>query len=174
MSPRAFLAPRSPAAAPTGATTGSRAAAGSVDGVTSVAGVAQVAGGAGVELSGVSRAFGPVRAVDRVDLTVPAGTIVALLGPSGCGKTTTLRLIAGFEAPDGGEVRIGGRLAAGPATFAPPERRRVGMVFQQLALFPHLDVAGNVGYGLRGDDRDRRRRAERVAAMLRLVGLAGY
>lgn len=125
-----------------------------------------------VELAGVSKSFGPVRAVDDVRLTLPDGAITALLGPSGCGKTTTLRLVAGFEVPDAGEIRLAGAPVAGPGTWVPPERRRVGMVFQHLALFPHLDVAGNVAYGLRGAARAERRR--RVAELLDLVGLAGY
>ena len=125
-----------------------------------------------VELVDVHKAFGVVEAVRGVSLVLPSGAITTLLGPSGCGKTTTLRLVAGFEAPDAGEVLIGGRSVAGTATWVPPEERRVGMVFQQLALFPHLDVAGNVGYGLAGWTRDRRR--SRVAELLDLVGLAGY
>jgi iron(III) transport system ATP-binding protein len=110
------------------------------------------------------KAFGPVRAVDGVGLDVAEGEVCALLGPSGCGKTTMLRLLAGFERPDAGEVRIGERLVAAPGAFLPPERRRIGMVFQDYALFPHLTVRGNVEYA-RGD----RARTEEV---LRLVGLA--
>jgi iron(III) transport system ATP-binding protein len=107
-----------------------------------------------------------VRAVDGVTLEVEAGVICALLGPSGCGKTTMLRLIGGFERPDAGRIEIGGRTVAGPGTFVPPERRRVGMVFQDYALFPHFDVAGNVAYAL-GPGAP----AQRVAEVLRLVGL---
>jgi iron(III) transport system ATP-binding protein len=91
-----------------------------------------------------------------------------VLGPSGCGKTTLLRLVAGFEQPDAGGVEIGGRVVVGPRAWTPPESRRCGMVFQESALFPHLDVAGNVGFGL-----PRRGRDERVAEMVALVGLAG-
>jgi iron(III) transport system ATP-binding protein len=116
---------------------------------------------------GVSKRFGSVRAVDDANLCVERGEFVALLGPSGCGKTTFLRLIAGFERPDGGTVAIDGRQVAG-TTWVPPERRHVGMVFQDYALFPHLTVADNVGFGL-----GRPERARRVTEALELVGLSG-
>jgi iron(III) transport system ATP-binding protein len=118
-----------------------------------------------IEVARVSKRFGEVRAVERADLDVRRGEFVALLGPSGCGKTTLLRLIAGFEAPDEGVVCLDGRPVAGPV-WTPPERRRVGMVFQDYALFPHLSVAENVGFGLA-----RRHARARVAATLGLVGL---
>jgi iron(III) transport system ATP-binding protein len=122
-----------------------------------------------VECRLLTKRFGDVRAADEVDLTVHAGEILALLGPSGCGKTTTLRLVAGFERPDAGTIALDGRIVAGEGTFVPAERRRTGVVFQEHALFPHLDTAHNVGYGV----RDRAGRAARVEAMLELVGLAG-
>lgn len=106
-----------------------------------------------------------------VDLRVPAGRLVALLGPSGCGKTTLLRVVAGLERGESGEVRVGDRVLSGPGTFTPPERRRIGMVFQDPAVFPHLSVARNVGYGL---PRRTRGRDERIAEALALVGLAGF
>ncbi|MDP8937639.1 MAG: ABC transporter ATP-binding protein, partial [Actinomycetota bacterium] len=112
---------------------------------------------------------GGVVALDGVDLVVPTGDLVAVLGPSGCGKSTLLRVIAGFERPDRGTVCVGGRTVAGPATCMAPERRRVGIVPQEQALFPHLSVAANVAYGLpRGPGRD-----GRVDDMLRLAGLSG-
>jgi iron(III) transport system ATP-binding protein len=97
---------------------------------------------------GLSKSFGDVLAVHDLSLAVAPGSLVALLGPSGCGKTTALRLIAGFESADAGTVQIAGRTVVGPNRMIPPERRRVGMVFQDYALFPHLTVAGNVRYGL--------------------------
>src|SRR5918994_643887 len=119
-----------------------------------------------IRLEGVTKRFGATTAVDEASLCVEYGEVVALLGPSGCGKTTLLRLIAGFADPDGGTVEVAGRRVAGAGTWIPPERRRVGMVFQDYALFPHLTVAENVGFGL-----PRRARAGRVAELLAIVGL---
>ena len=116
------------------------------------------------------KSFGSVRALAGVDLTVAAGRFVAVLGPSGCGKTTLLRCVAGFERLDHGTVRLGERTMAGPGIHLPPHRRRFAVVPQEGALFPHLSVAGNVGYGL---DREARQRG-RVDEVLELVGLAGY
>ncbi len=121
-----------------------------------------------VSVRGLCKTYGEETAVDRVDLEVTAGELVALLGPSGCGKTTTLRLIAGFDRPDGGEILLDGNPVASASVFVAPERRRVGVVFQDYALFPHLSVAENIGFGV----RDKAARAERVGAMLDLVGLA--
>src|SRR5262245_39868831 len=120
-----------------------------------------------IQLDAVSKRFGDVRAVEEASLEIEQGEFLALLGPSGCGKTTLLRVIAGFERPDAGSVFIDGRPVAGEE-WIPPERRHVGMVFQDYALFPHLTVAANVGYGLprRGSDA-------RVREALELVGLAG-
>jgi iron(III) transport system ATP-binding protein len=116
------------------------------------------------------RTFSGTLAVDGVDLTVPAGSLTALLGPSGCGKTTVLRMIAGLLSPDRGRIEIHGRLVTGPGVSLPPEHRDVGMVFQDYALFPHLSVARNVGYGLARRGGRGRRRA-RIAEVLDLVGL---
>jgi iron(III) transport system ATP-binding protein len=124
--------------------------------------------GAALRLRGLRKSYGDVVAVDGLDLEIEAGATCALLGPSGCGKTTTLRLIAGLETPDSGTVEIGGETVSEPRRSLPPERRRIGMVFQDYALFPHLDVAGNVGYGL-----GRRPDRARVEAMLSTVGLEG-
>jgi iron(III) transport system ATP-binding protein len=128
-----------------------------------------------VSLAGVTRRFTATgaAAVDAVDLTVEDGGFVALLGPSGCGKTTLLRLIAGFERPDAGRIAIGEEAVAGPAGFVPPERRQVGMVFQSFALWPHMTVAGNVGYplrvaGIRGPEYH-----AKVAEALEAVSLGG-
>jgi len=126
---------------------------------------------ADIEFVEVSKHFGEVVAVDRVSLTVARGSFHSLLGPSGCGKTTSLRLIAGFEQPSAGDVRVGGVSMVG----VPAYRRPVNMVFQHYALFPHLDVAGNIGYGLK-QRRPRPERAEilrRVAETLELVRLPG-
>ena len=118
---------------------------------------------------GVSKNFGSTAVLRHVDLTVPQGALAAVLGPSGCGKTTLLRLVAGFDTADAGEVMIGGRVVVGAGVALPPERRRVGMVPQEGALFPHLSVGANVGFGL-----PRGQRSRRVAEMLELVGLGGY
>jgi iron(III) transport system ATP-binding protein len=115
----------------------------------------------------LSKIFGRVSAVEGLNLALPPGRFLALLGPSGCGKTTTLRLLAGFELPDRGKIEIGGRLVSAPGLHVPPEGRSVGMVFQEYALFPHLNIADNVAYGVpKGMDKKKR-----VAEMLELVGL---
>jgi iron(III) transport system ATP-binding protein len=119
-----------------------------------------------IECDDLSKRFGEVLALDRFSLRAPDGAVLGLVGPSGSGKTTALRVIAGFERPDRGSVVVAGRVAVDDTTFVPPERRRVGMVFQDFALFPHMSVARNVGYGLTGPDR-----ARRVDEVLSMVGL---
>ncbi len=116
-----------------------------------------------LSLDGLHKTFegSPSPAVSDVSFSMPKGEILALLGPSGCGKTTTLRLIAGFETPDRGAIRIGGRIVRSDDVELPPEERRIGFVFQDYALFPHLDVRRNVEFGLSAlapDDRERRAR----------------
>ncbi|MGH2950189.1 MAG: ABC transporter ATP-binding protein, partial [Solirubrobacteraceae bacterium] len=117
-----------------------------------------------IDAEAVDKAFGRTRAVDGATLRVGHGELVALLGPSGSGKTTLLRVLAGFERPDAGRVAIGGRPVAGKGAWVEPEHRRIGMVFQEGALFPHLTVNANVGFGAS--------RRERVAECLELVGLS--
>jgi putrescine transport system ATP-binding protein len=123
-----------------------------------------------LEIAGAAKRFGATAAVDDVSLTVERGAFYALLGPSGCGKTTLLRMIAGFEAPDSGCIVIDGV----DVTRLPPYARPVNMMFQSYALFPHMDVAGNIAFGLRQERMDRRRIAARVEEMLALVQMAGY
>ena len=120
---------------------------------------------------GLEKRFGDTIAVDGVDLEVPRGNLTSLLGPSGCGKTTMLRMIAGLVTPDAGRIDIDGRTVTGPDVSVPPERRNVGLVFQDYALFPHLSVGRNVAYGLA--DLPRRERRKRVDEVLELVGLSG-
>jgi iron(III) transport system ATP-binding protein len=126
-----------------------------------------------VTVTGLHKAFGPHPVLAGVDLEVPAGSLTAILGPSGSGKTTLLRLMAGFERPDAGTIGIGGVVVDGPGGYVAPERRRIGYVPQEGSLFPHLTVAGNVGFGLTARDRRGRKRVQ-VDAMLERVGLGGF
>ena len=121
-----------------------------------------------LDLQDISHQFGPVRAVAGLSLRVGPGEVVCLLGPSGCGKSTVLRLAAGLERLQSGRVAIGGRLVAGEGTDVPPEARGVGLVFQDYALFPHLNVLDNVAFGLRGAPAGR---AARALEVLKRVGV---
>ena len=125
-----------------------------------------------LELQQVQVKYGGFEAVRDVSLTLGKGQIGCLLGPSGCGKTTLLRAIAGFEPLTAGEVRLSGTIISSTAVMTPPEQRRVGMVFQDFALFPHLRINRNIGFGLSRNNRTERRR--RVAELLELVDLADY
>jgi putative spermidine/putrescine transport system ATP-binding protein len=123
-----------------------------------------------IDLTGLGHSYGAVTALSKIDLTIEPGELVALLGPSGCGKTTLLRIIAGFVFPKFGEVAIGGV----NVTYVPAGRRNVGIVFQNYALFPHMTVARNVGYGLRARHIARSLVEERVQEMLDLVQMSKY
>jgi len=123
-----------------------------------------------VTVSGLSKTFGAQPVLAGLDLEVPAGSLTAILGPSGSGKTTLLRLLAGFERADRGTIAIGGVQVDGPGVHLPPERRRIGYVPQEGSLFPHLTVAGNVGFGLPAAQR----RGGKVDALLETVGLGGF
>jgi putative spermidine/putrescine transport system ATP-binding protein len=123
-----------------------------------------------LELRHVSKHYGPVVAVDRIDLTVAADTYCCLLGPSGCGKTSTLRMIAGHDTVTSGEIVFDGE----PITSLPPGRRGTAMMFQSYALFPHLSVLDNVAFALKMRGVPRERRRSRVAALLELMAMGGY
>ncbi|MCP3706272.1 ABC transporter ATP-binding protein [Paraburkholderia sp. CNPSo 3274] len=120
-------------------------------------------------LQGISKRYGDFTAIERLDLTVARGEFLSLLGPSGCGKTTTLQMIAGFVTPSTGRITLDGR----DITHERPEKRGIGVVFQSYALFPHMTVAGNVGFGLEMRKMKRAQRAERIAEALELVRLRG-
>jgi len=124
----------------------------------------------GISLADVTKRFGDTVAVDRVSLEIAPGELFFLLGPSGCGKTTLLRMIAGFEAPDAGEIRFDGR----PVDAVPPHRRNTALVFQSYALWPHMTVAQNVAYGLEERKVARAEKLDRVHAALRTVHMEPF
>jgi putative spermidine/putrescine transport system ATP-binding protein len=123
-----------------------------------------------IELDGVSKSFGSNAVVRELSVAVEKGEFLSLLGSSGCGKTTTLRMIAGFEPPSSGRILIGGQ----DVSTVPPAKRRLGMVFQNYALFPNMTVARNIGFGLRVARKGRKEIARRVAEMLELIGMGEY
>src|SRR5258708_4964938 len=128
-----------------------------------------------VELRGLTKRYGSNTVVDRLDLTIGHGELVCLLGPSGCGKTTTLRLVAGFLEPDGGEIHVGGRRLSAPGSAVPPEQRAMSMIFQSYALWPHMTIAENVAYGLtvRGTSKDEtRRRVDKILVVTQMAQFA--
>lgn len=126
-----------------------------------------------LDIRQLSKTFSDTAAVREASLVVRSGQMVSLLGPSGCGKTTLLRLVAGFEWPDGGMITIAGRTVAGDGYQVSPEARRVGMVFQEYALFPHLTVRENISFGLRGSAKEKAVRTEQMLALVGLTGLDG-
>ena len=123
-----------------------------------------------IEIRNLAKSFGPVRAVDGVDLDIHAGEFLTLLGPSGSGKTTVLRMIAGFETPDSGSIKLNGV----DITYLPPYERDVNTVFQDYALFPHMDVISNIEYGLRVKGVAKSERREKALRALEQVRLSGY
>jgi iron(III) transport system ATP-binding protein len=126
-----------------------------------------------VRATGLTRTFGQVRALDAVDLTVPTGSFAVLLGPSGSGKSTLLRALAGIDRIDSGTVELAGRRVDAPGRFVPPERRDLAMVFQDYALWPHLDVEHNVAFALRRRPLDGTAKRRAALEMLDRVGLGG-
>src|SRR5258708_7696288 len=123
-----------------------------------------------VRFEEVSKRYGDVPAIDALTLNIAHNEFFALLGPSGCGKTTLLRLLAGFETPSAGRVLLDGE----DISAVPPHRRPVNMMFQSYALFPHLSVEGNIGFGLRQENVGRGERAQRIDEMLALTHLQGF
>src|SRR5436305_8797869 len=129
----------------------------------------------GVVLKTLTKRYGDLAALAGLDRRVEPGELVSLLGPSGCGKTTTLRLVAGFLQPEAGEIWVGDRCLSSPTSVIPPERRRMAMIFQSYALWPHMTVAQNIAYGLRlKPGVPKAAREAGVKEMLKVVQLDGY
>ena len=124
-----------------------------------------------VSLHGLTKKFTGMAAVDDLNLEIKDGEFVSLLGPSGCGKTTTLRLVAGFLQPDGGEIRVDGNVISSPSRLIPPERRNMSMIFQSYAVWPHMTVFQNVAYGLKFKKLAKQATLEKVERLLRVVHL---
>ena len=128
-----------------------------------------------VDIDSVFKFYNGVRVLDSISLEIDEGERIVILGPSGCGKTTILRLIAGFIAPDMGSISIAGELVSRDGhIIRPPEQRNLGMVFQDLALWPHLSVKGNIEFGLKAKGFPKIERKHRIREVLNLVGMAGY
>jgi iron(III) transport system ATP-binding protein len=127
-----------------------------------------------VELRGLTKRYGNLTVVDNLDLRISHGELVCLLGPSGCGKTTTLRLLAGFLEPDGGEIHVGDRRLSAQGSALPPEQRNMSMIFQSYALWPHMTIAENVAYGLMVRGTAREEAARRVDKILAVTQMAPF
>lgn len=128
-----------------------------------------------VSIDSVSKFYNKTKILDNITLEINEGERIAILGPSGCGKTTILRLIAGFIAPDTGSISIGGELVSKDNNIIkPPQQRHLGVVFQDLALWPHLSVKGNIEFGLKAKGLAKREREHHIQEILDLVGLSGY
>jgi ABC-type Fe3+/spermidine/putrescine transport system ATPase subunit len=126
-----------------------------------------------IEIEKLTKSYDGTRAISEVDIAIAHKEFITLLGPSGCGKTTTLRLLAGFLAPDSGTISVAGEVLSTPGRVVPPERRRMGMVFQNYAVWPHMTVLDNIAFGLRYTDFDRREHKERIERVVAAVGLEG-
>src|SRR5881394_3772991 len=129
---------------------------------------------ASVELRGLTKRFGSLSVVDQVSLRIDHGQLICLLGPSGCGKTTTLRLIAGFLEPSDGEIHVGDRVVSSKAKTLPPESRKMSMIFQSYALWPHMTVAENIAYGLKLRKINRETIAKKLSAILTTTKLSAF
>lgn len=125
-------------------------------------------------IAGLLKQFGGITAVNHINLAIGEGKLISLLGPSGCGKTTTLRMVAGLESPDGGRIVVDENVLSEPGNVLPPEKRNMGMVFQSYAVWPHMNVFENVGYGLKIKKTPASEMKRRVGEMLELVGLGQH
>ncbi|MGA1824148.1 MAG: ABC transporter ATP-binding protein [bacterium] len=127
-----------------------------------------------LEVTNIQKKYGSVVAVNGVDVFLNKGEIIVILGASGCGKTTLLRLIAGFEEPDAGSIYIDGLLASSIDTMIPPHKRKLGMIFQDLALWPHMTVKEHINFGLRGEGLSKRQREEKIRETMKFVSLPDH
>jgi iron(III) transport system ATP-binding protein len=126
-----------------------------------------------IEIEKLTKSYDGVRAISEVNIAIAEKEFITLLGPSGCGKTTTLRLLAGFLVPDSGRITVAGEVLSSPDRVVPPERRRMGMVFQNYAVWPHMTVRENIAFGLRYTGFDRREHKARIEHVVAAVGLEG-